>query len=33
MPTDRLTLEMSTWKSPWLEVIAWLTTLDAFHGA
>jgi hypothetical protein len=33
MPADHLALEMPSWKSPWLEVIAWLTTHDAFHGA
>ncbi len=33
LPEARLADEMPSWKRPWGQVIAWLATHDAFHGA
>ena len=33
LPEARLADEMPSWKRPWGQVIAWLVTHDAFHGA
>ncbi|MBU0935420.1 MAG: DinB family protein [Spirochaetes bacterium] len=30
---EQLAAEMPSWKAPWVEIITWLTTHDAFHGA
>ena len=30
---EQVAQPMPTWKAPWLEIIVWLTTHDAFHGA
>lgn len=32
-PESILTQPMPTWKAPWLDIISWLATHDAFHGA
>jgi len=32
-PESILTEAMPTWKAPWLDIISWLATHDAFHGA